>query len=61
MKAEYWACREGVCLIDMSSYTKLEMKVGQRWGYGEGRVRVMMRVRVRVMVRVRVRARVRVR
>ena len=27
VKSEYWACREGVCLIDMSSFTKIELKV----------------------------------
>ncbi|KAK2189458.1 hypothetical protein NP493_106g05056 [Ridgeia piscesae] len=25
VKAEYWACREGVCLIDMSTFTKFEL------------------------------------
>jgi hypothetical protein len=27
VETEYWACREGVCLIDMSSFTKYELKV----------------------------------
>lgn len=27
VKAEYWACREGVCLIDMSTFTKFELMV----------------------------------
>lgn len=30
VKSEYWACREGVCLIDMSSYTKIELKSAGR-------------------------------
>lgn len=28
VKSEYWACREGVCLIDMSTFTKFELRVG---------------------------------
>ncbi len=28
VKAEYWACREGVCLIDMSTFAKFELRVG---------------------------------
>ena len=27
VRAEYWACREGVCLIDMSTFTKFELSV----------------------------------
>ncbi len=27
VKAEYWACREGVCLIDMSTFAKYELMV----------------------------------
>ena len=27
VKSEYWACREGVCVIDMSTFTKFELKV----------------------------------
>lgn len=27
VKEEYWACKEHVCLIDMSSFTKTEVKV----------------------------------
>ena len=27
VKSEYWACREGVCLIDMSTFTKFELAV----------------------------------
>ena len=27
VKAEYWACREGVCLIDMSTFAKFELMV----------------------------------
>ncbi|CAH1780294.1 unnamed protein product [Owenia fusiformis] len=30
VRSEYWACREGVCLIDMSSFTKLELKSAGR-------------------------------
>ncbi|XP_064639761.1 pyruvate dehydrogenase phosphatase regulatory subunit, mitochondrial-like isoform X2 [Lineus longissimus] len=30
VEAEFWACREGVCLIDMSSFTKFELKSGGR-------------------------------
>jgi len=26
VKVEYWTCREGVCLIDMSTYTKFELR-----------------------------------
>lgn len=26
VKAEYWACREGVCLIDMSTFAKFELR-----------------------------------
>lgn len=27
VRAEYWACREGVCLIDMSTFAKFELRV----------------------------------
>ena len=27
VKSEYWACRTGVCLIDMSTFTKFELRV----------------------------------
>lgn len=27
VKNEYWACRETVCLVDMSSFTKTEVRV----------------------------------
>lgn len=27
VKTEYWGCREMVCLVDMSSFTKLEIRV----------------------------------
>ena len=27
VKTEYWACREAVCLVDMSSFAKLEIRV----------------------------------
>ncbi|ESO10632.1 hypothetical protein HELRODRAFT_109032, partial [Helobdella robusta] len=26
VKSEYWACREGVCIIDMSTYSKFELR-----------------------------------
>ena len=29
VKTEYWACREGVCLIDMSTFTKFEFRVSR--------------------------------
>ena len=29
VKEEYRACKERVCLVDMSSFTKIEIKVGQ--------------------------------
>ena len=28
VKEEYKACKERVCLVDMSSFTKIEIKVG---------------------------------
>ncbi len=32
VKAEYWACREGVCLIDMSTFAKFELTVSACFG-----------------------------
>jgi len=29
VRSEYWACREGVCLIDMSTFAKFELRVSQ--------------------------------
>jgi len=27
VRSEYWACRQGVCMIDMSTFTKFELRV----------------------------------
>jgi len=27
VRSEYWACRQGVCIIDMSTFTKFELRV----------------------------------
>jgi len=35
VRSEYWACRQGVCLIDMSTFTKFELRVRSRSCYFE--------------------------
>ena len=33
VRSEYWACREGVCLIDMSTFAKFELRVSESYQY----------------------------